>query len=333
MSLFRQTSTSFADAKHWVAKQVSKTSTPEMLDRAGEAIQDAIQDWNRYNWMWAVTSPPDGYRDPYPVAIGQEFYDLPYNFKDVYDIVVQTGNSYRALRQDSKRNYDRSVPFPFNSFTVAYNLLRVGDRGQLQIQNPPDSPGTLKLLYHRALTEPCSVTGTCTFRVDNGLNAYAGAMPPDVTASYFLPYIVVPGATASRIKPGNFLKASKTGLGTLAVGVVEQVHINDDDTAFISFSPRVAQASTSPITNVDFVAGGDNRPIDIPADHKIGLLSKATEIFVSSIGASDQRLAYWHQAAERGIDKALAAQGDKSDMDLTFEPSYFNSFNPNRVPE
>lgn len=156
MSLFRQSTTSFGDAKAMVASQGSKQSTPEMLLKAGVAIQQAFQDWNRYNWQWLVTSPPEDFRNPYTVAIGQANFDLPYNFKDTYDIVLKTGNSYRALRQDTKRAYDRAVPFPMNSFTVAYNLQRVGDLGQLQVQNPPDSPGTLALLYHRTLTQPCT---------------------------------------------------------------------------------------------------------------------------------------------------------------------------------
>jgi hypothetical protein len=305
-----------------------------MLTKAGVAIQQAIQDWNRYNWQWLVTAPEDSDRSPYQITVGEDMYDLPYNFKDIYDIVLKTGNTYRALRQDTKRSYDRSVPHPFNSFTVAYNLLNVGQLGKLQLQNPPDSPGTMDLLYHRTMSQPCTVTGTCSVLCDGAIDEYIGGVT-GASGNLQLPYMKVASSLVSKIKPGNPVHLYATGtLPCDFVSTVGSVFQTYNGFVYISLAPReLMDLGFSSRSNVTFEVGGEYYPLDVPEDHEAGLLAKATEIFLSSVGASDQRLQYWNQMAERGIDKAIADQSDKSDLDLAFEPSHFNSFNPNRLPE
>jgi hypothetical protein len=338
LSLFRQTTTSFTDAKAFVAGQASKQSTPEMLTKAGVAIQQAIQDWNRYNWQWLVREPGDADRAPYTIAAGQALYNLPPDFKDVYDIVLKTGSTYRALRQDTKRSFDRSVPWPLNSFTVAYNLINVGQRGKIQLQHPSDTAGTMTLLYHRVMTQPCAATtAICTAANDGAAEIWLDAVTDTALGRNLVCAVMSASATAlSRMKAGNFMTIAG-GVGSAAftvTGHMGQCFQNFDGTVTVTFAERVNYTlpyiTYQPAT---LSVGGDYFPLDVPEDHEAAILSKATEIFLSSVGASDQRLSYWSNMAERGIDKAISSQADKSDLDLAFEPSVFNSFNPNRVPE
>jgi hypothetical protein len=117
--------------------------------------------------------------------------------------------------------------------------------------------------------------------------------------------------------------------GTIVTGIYDE---------FIEISSNLALPVDveSPITGGTSVVavGGDHCLLDVHTDFEWGLLARACEHFLVSVGASETKLSYWMAAARKGIEDALAAQADKDDRDLCFEvlPD-FGTYNSNRIVE
>jgi len=326
MSLFQQSSLSFGEAKIWVAEQHNKQTSPDMLVRAGRAIQRAVKDWNRYKWEWLIT---EGTSITVTGGLTNTKYPVPYDYRDMYNLVFTQAGIPRALVQDNKRGYDRVSPQPIASVSTGYNLIRIGDLGKFELQDPPNAGGTIKLLYYRRMHVPCVVTGrTLTeYNVSSSsmparlyLSSTAGIQVGSPVSVVFTPP-PIPGDPP--IQPDDVQLAET---GTIVVGVNDQyIEISSDLVLPVDVE--------DPITSVVSV-GGDNYLLDIHTDFEWGLLARACEHFLASVGASETKLSYWMAAAAKGIEDALAAQADKDDRELCFEPlPHFGSYNPNRIVE
>lgn len=308
-SLFQRSSLTFGEAKIWVAEQHSKQASTEMLNRAGRAIQRAVKDWNRYKWEWLITSGTDV---SVTAGLNNTKYPVPYNYRAMYSLVITQGGVSRALVQDTKRVYDRVMPKPMTSMTSAYNLVRLGDLGKFELQDPPNADGTVRMLYYRRMNIPCSVTGAT-------VTAYSVASGADAARLYL--------SSTAGIQIGAPISVVISSTEKLAEGTV--VTAVEADYVEISSDPLAAPTPAGAVT-----VGGDNEFLDIHVDFEWDLLARAVEHFLVSCGAAEAKLAYWIQAAVNGIEKAQAAQNDKDDRDLSFEvmPAYAG-YNPNRIVE
>lgn len=305
MSLFQRSSLTFGEAKIWVAEQHNKHTSADFLLRAGRAIQRAVQDWNRYRWEWLVTEGPSV---TVTAGLANTKYPVPYDYRDMYNLIITQGGTSRALVQDTKRAYDRVMAQPIASTTSAYNLIRVGDLGKFEIQDPPNADGSIRMLYYRRMHVPCAITGPT---VSSYVNLSGG------TAQLYL-------SSTAGIKIGAPITVDTPGVleeGTIVVGV---------EAPYITISSAPLDDPTDAVVTV----GGDSEFLDIHVDFEWDLLARAVEHFLVSCGAAETKLAYWMGAAQRGLEKAQAMQNDHDDRELSFEPlPFWGGYNPNRIVE
>lgn len=312
-TLFQRSSLTFGEAKSYVAEQHSKHSDPGMLLRAGRAIQRAVQDWNKYNWEWLITAGSDV---SVTGGLSTTLYPVPYNYKDMYNLVFEQGGTKRALVSDTKRAYDRVVPMPLTGITTGYNLHRLGDLGKFQIQDPANSDGTISLLYYRRMVVPCTVSLGAISTADGTVGTQVACYPTTGTAG-------------ARI--GNAVVITDTAPGTGSVLTAEDTVL----TALTSTKITLSTAAVGSLVLGDTTTiGGDDQFLDIHADFEWALLARAVEHFLASVGSTDQKLAYWMGQAAKGIEDAKGAQAQKDDRELCFEPLPWNGgYNPNRIVE
>lgn len=279
-----------------------------MLARAGHAIQRAVQDWNKYNWEWLITAAPS---ISVSAGLTNTLYPVPYNYRDMYNVVLEQGGTKRALVSDTKRHYDRVVPMPLTSITTGYNLHRLGDLGKFQLQDPPNSAGEITLLYYRRLVVPCSVTIT-------GISGYAGA---------------IGAATVIDVD-----SAANARIGNKIIALDGTTELTAADTVLTKVEPtRLTLSTAAPFDLIDadtITIGGDGEFLDVHADFEWALLARACEHFLASVGTTDTKLQYWIAEAAKGIEDAKGAQAQKDDRELAFEPlPWFGGYNPNRIIE
>lgn len=301
-TLFQRSSLTFGEAKTEVARKHSKQANTDMLDRAGSAIQRAFQDWNKTNWEWLITAAPS---ISVSAGVDNTLYPVPYNYKDMYNIVLEQGGTKRALVSDTKRHYDRVVPMPLTSITTGYNLHRLGDLGKFQIQDPSNSDGTITLLYYRRMVVPCSIS--CS-----GF-ASTGVAP------------TLAGGSSAGWTIGNAVSVATTG--KIAPGTV-----------VTTVNPNTVELSTTLLAGINsgdvLTVGGDDQHLDVHTDFTWALLARACEHFLADVGTTDTKMQYWMAQAAKGIEDAKGAQAQKDDRELAFEPlPWFGGYNPNRIIE
>lgn len=304
-SLFQRSSLTFGEAKIWVAEQHNKQTSADFLLRAGRAIQRAVQDWNRFRWEWLVTEGPVV---TVTAGLANTKYPVPYDYRDMYNMIITQGGTSRALVQDTKRAYDRVMAQPIASTTSAYNLIRVGDLGKFEIQDPPNAGGTIRMLYYRRMCVPCAVSGLT-------VSDYSDLS--DGTTRLYL--------------------ASTAGIKIGAPVVTDTAGVLDDGMIVVGVEADYITISSHPLTDPTGVVidvGGDAEFLDIHVDFEWDLLARAVEHFLVSCGAAEAKLAYWMGTAQRGLEKAQAMQNDHDDRELSFEPlPFWGGYNPNRIVE
>lgn len=340
----------FGDAKIQVAQQASKQNTTEFLSRAGVAIQKAVQYWNRYNWKWLMTQASD-----VTLEAGDGTMDVPHDFKDVYDIRVESNGRQHALVNTNRRLYDRLIhDQTARSEPGGYDLFSVDGRNVITLTPPPDTATTVRMRYYRRMWVPCSVssiktswlwetgktvyTSDTTAYVDNwkhandiiGTITFSGSVDgystmSDVTVGSPLT-VMTPSFNASG---QGFFGASINLSDAVDYAVykgISSVSGNATDNAAITISgayisPGNSQPFTEPSTYVPVTVsfGGDQLLLDMPVDFEDGILARATAHFLAGLGAPEGRLGYFMQKAEDELAEARRLNEENEDQDTSFE--------------
>jgi hypothetical protein len=293
MSLFQPSTLTFGNAKTQVAQQASKQNTAEFLARAGQSVQKAIQNWNKYNWRWMMVQAAD-----VTASAGVTSLALPYDFKDVYTLSVVSPGRQRVLTGVPRRIYDRVVyDQTLPNDVMGYDLFTQGALGRISIHPVPDTAETIRLKYYRRMWVPCSVTATVA--------ATGGADTALASAS----------AVGGFAGITNGSPIYGLGAGWVMSSTPATAIITSPFTLTVSGANMTASANTSATAGF----GGDALALDIPEDFENGIMSWATHHFLSGLGAPEGRLSYYISLSESEFQEARAANERYEDQDISFE--------------
>lgn len=298
MSIFQNSTTTFSQAKVQVAEATGKQQSLEFLQRAGRSIQYAFRAWNAYNWRWLVKDASD-----IVTVSGTSTYVLPYDFSDVYTLRVTSGTQ-RPIVLGSRSDYDHDVWEQTNDLPCRYNLTYRGTGGVIELMPTPKSAETIKLKYHRKLIVPCAVSYT-------GLVA-ASAINAD--GSWTLSGAVGTNAGAT---VGSYFVGAAPGSVTLYGTVTALASTASGDTVTVS---SVSGSGNPASGSFNGTLGGDNFPLDIPAQYETGILAMATQHFISGIGGSDQKIMQWASIARETLTSAIEENEMVEDDEPGFKP-------------
>lgn len=336
-----RTNLTFGAAKTQIAQQASKQNTTEFLDRAGTALQKAVQYWNRYNWRWLMKQADD-----YTVSAGSSTIDLPYDFKDVYDIRVESNGRQHALVNTNRRLYDRLV----NNQTVqgepmGYDLFSADNQNVITITPPLNTASTLRMRYYRRMWVPCYVSGVKATMDWTHPNSYLSAdgvatlcnfssgNSPEITSiadGYAAMANVTLGSPVSAVVAASASGGDWYGWNIGIHPLVEYpiyTGFNIDSTnassAKINIVGMYPSTSTVPDPHYDvpitMTFGGNDKILDMPVDFEDGILAKATAHFLAGLGAPEGRLSYFLQKAEDELQEARRFNEEDEDRDVSFE--------------
>lgn len=240
-----------------------------------------------------------------PVSAGATSFDLPYDFKDVYDLRVTSTGRGRTLTGIPRRLYDRIVQeqSSLSGELAGYDLFNHGALGRITITPPPAQSETISLKYYRRMWVPCSVTATLSatggqdaqFASANGLGGFAG---------------ITNGS------PIYSMGAGWTVAATPCTAIITNPFV-------MTVSGATYTSGANGTASCSF--GGDALALDIPEDFENGIMSWATHHFLSGLGAPQGRLSYYIGLAESEFDEARGANERYEDQDISFEvgnPTY-----------
>lgn len=348
-----KSSLKFGDAKIQVAQQASKQNTTEFLQRAGVAIQKAVQYWNRYNWKWLMKQAPD-----VTVAAGGSTVTLPYDFKDMYDVRVEGGASSRTLINLNRRLYDRVVDDQVLQGPIrGYDMFSVDGKNVITLSPPSEASATIRMRYYRRMWVPCSVPNISTRWYSNVDENYA--TPNVVTIVDVLGgagidrykymanvtlgspvFTTVPTANATTTSPVQSVSNGNPPVITypqystkinpfydypVYIGYSTTTGPNDEKVRIMVqgaaiYRPAAPNWTDDPTwCSVTTSFGGDDLMLDMPVDFEDGILARATAHFLAGLGAPEARLGYFMQKAEAELDEARRFNEESDDQDLSFE--------------
>lgn len=254
-----------------------------MLLRAGTSVVAAIQHWNsQANWPWLLTTATT-----VSVTSGNSLYALPYDFKDMYLCQLTAGGIPRTLKARDRRNKLNFTPAPVPTTPYEYDLFYKGGQGKIELLPGPDSNATLDMSYYRKMTSPCAIT-TASVAVTSGS---ASATIGDPTG----------------VRVGNTLYAGVTAIGAI-------VSIGAGGGLVLDTTAAYATGTISPAS-----IGGDTTRLDVPEQYETHILSHAAHHFMSSLGVPQDRLSYWINYSQEGLNMALAeVSSQPEDLDFGF---------------
>lgn len=296
MSLFQQSSLTFASAKTLVAQSANRATTTEMKTRAGAAIQAAMQFLDGTNWQWQRTSS-----EGLTVSADGEV-TLPYDFKDVYTFRYNS-NPVATLAGTTVRDYDRWVTTP-TTIASAYTLDYAGQNGVLTILDAPATTGTCDLKYYRRIVIPCYVTGTAEILVGDT-------------------QVVMSSGSLGGVYVGNTIAASPFS---------GNVYIKSVDDAYTFTATAAAGSSTTAAVSVTI--GADDAFLQIPASFERFVLAYARAEFMMDAGAPESRISYWmNKAMDEFRERLMENNGKPEDIDWCFmrTPPPMGRYNWNRT--
>lgn len=339
----------FGDAKIQVAQQASKQNTAEFLSRAGVAIQKAVQYWNRYNWKWLMTQASD-----VTLEAGDGTMDVPYDFKDVYDIRVESNGRQHALVNTNRRLYDRLIhDQTARSEPGGYDLFSVDGRNVITLTPPPNASTIVRMRYYRRMWVPCSVTGiktswlwgTNASYLNSDTTAYVdgwkrpheedATVPTtqtdgystmaDVTIGSPVTSTIVTNAGSTKYWEGATIWTGVltdypiyTGFNSSSGNAINNTII-DISKAYVLAGSGAAFQQPSTYVPVTVSFGGDHLLLDMPVDFEDGILARATAHFLAGLGAPEGRLGYFMQKAEDELAEARRFNEENEDQDTSFE--------------
>jgi hypothetical protein len=344
----------FGDAKIQVAQQASKQNTSEFLTRAGTAIQKAVQYWNRYNWRWLMKQAPD-----VTLAANENTIAVPYDFKDVYDIRVESNGRNHVLVNTNRRLYDRLINDQSAAGEPAgYDLFSADGQNKITITPVSNADTTIRMRYYRRMWVPCVVPAIKTswlwefgktidnqdkslVQVDNWKHSHESSN----TVSYggaVDGYSVMSGVTLG--SPLSSMTVAYATAGQAYASASVGIKSNIDYPIYSGFSTSTGNASgaaSSTIIVIDgaYIAagngeiftgdsayvpvtinfGGDDLVLDMPVDFEDGILARATSHFLAGLGAPEGRLGYFMQKAEDELQEARRLNEENEDQDVSFE--------------
>lgn len=346
-----RTNLTFGDAKIQVAQQASKQNTIEFLARAGVAIQRAVQYWNRYNWKWLMTQASD-----VTLEAGDGTMDVPYDFKDVYDIRVESNGRQHALVNTNRRLYDRLIhDQTARSEPGGYDLFSVDGRNVITLTPPPNTATTVRMRYYRRMWVPCSVTGIKTSWLWDSTRPYLTSDTTAYVDGWLRPFFLddtVPGSATS--KTDGYLTMSHVTIGSPVTSTTITNAENNkywesasvftgasDYPIYAGFNSGSGNAINNTIININkayiqagvgdafqelstyvpvtMSFGGDQLLLDMPVDFEDGILARATAHFLAGLGAPEGRLGYFMQKAEDELTEARRFNEENEDQDTSFE--------------
>jgi hypothetical protein len=151
------TTKTFLEAKEEVAAAIGGKVQTAVLTTAGECIQDAVREWNRYhNWQFLLSTG-----SAISLVAGTADYALNALFKAPYSCRIIIG-SPRPLKYVEKSRWDRVV---WNQTTTGrpeyYTLWNLGQQGKITMLPTPDSSiaDALSVVFFRPIEIP-TVDGT-----------------------------------------------------------------------------------------------------------------------------------------------------------------------------
>ena len=347
MTLSRQrllTNLTFGAAKTQIAQQASKQNTQEFLDRAGTALQKAVQYWNRYNWRYLLKQSPVNIS----VSAGDGNITVPWDLKDVYSLRIESSGREHALVNTNRRLYDRVISDQTQrGEPYGYDMAEDGNSNQITITPPPNVASSLKLKYYRRMWVPCTTTGIkatmnwtspyshiskdgvatlCTFTTNqesiaavDGYAAMAGVTVGSPTSAVVAPAMA--SATSGEYygwdigEHPSYDYPVYTGFNALSGNALSA----KIDIAHMYPIPPDGTVETSVDVPIVMAFGGDNCILDMPVDFEDGILAKATAHFLAGLGAPEGRLAYFLQKAEDELQEARRFNEEQEDQDTSFE--------------
>lgn len=325
-NLFQQSSLTFGSAKQFIAEQAGKQQTTEMLNRAGRSLQSAIQDWNKFNWKWLLSTVTIT-----ASASGAPFA-LPYNLKDVYD-VYSTGATPQWIPAISRRHATRSNIRGLATAPYAYDLFLKGNSGSLVLQGA--SATSLELEYYRRMTVPCSVTasGLAYYTSGNWL-AGTGSTWNGVTVGSPV-FFSTAFAAASSLQLAPYVTAVRQEVGVVVDEALGTTVLGAPFTNVLNSSIHfTGDSATGFGTAASATVGGDSVFLDIPETYEWGILARAVVHFLAGVGGPADKMQEWKEQAAVKLEEALRDDREAEDHDMCFtpQPTYW-SYNPNRIWE
>lgn len=155
--------TTLATAKIYVARTIGGQNDLDQLAAAGDAIKEAIEDWNlRRNWNYLLMDNSDA---PIDIVAGTHTYDLQSTVKDQY--TARLMSKTRTLQWVDMRHYDQivrdvtqqSIPSHYTIFnaSTAFNASAVSTQvGRVRLLPTPSYTQNDELLvrYYRLIESP-----------------------------------------------------------------------------------------------------------------------------------------------------------------------------------
>lgn len=149
---WQATTKTYLEAKQEVAGVVGGTVQSAVLTAAGQCVQDAVREWNRFhNWQYLLTT-----QTAIDIVAGTADYDLDSTFKAPYSCRILTG-APRPLSYIDKDRWDRVV---YNQMSPGrpeyYTLYNLGQQGKITLLPLPDASitGGLGVTYFRNIVVP-----------------------------------------------------------------------------------------------------------------------------------------------------------------------------------
>jgi len=326
-NLFQQSSLTFGSAKQFIAEQAGKQQTTEMLNRAGRSLQSAIQDWNKFNWKWLLTTATIT-----ASASGAPFA-LPYDLKDIYD-VYSTGTNPQWIPAISRRHATRSNVRGLATAPYAYDIFSKGGSGRLALQG--SSATSLSLEYYRRMAVPCLVTGvgTQTELARGWLAATEGTWggtqlgSPVILSTGFAKTTADQPILVTAVKQEHGVVTDSNSAVSLVLGALATARNSS-----LQFSNATAVASAS-ATSITATIGGDSVFLDIPETYEWGILARGVVHFLAGVGGPADKMQEWKEQSAVKLEEALRDDREAEDHDVCFAPvpTYW-SYNPNRIWE
>lgn len=240
---------------------------------------------------------------------------LPYDFKDVYDLRIESSGRSRFLVGQNRRLYDRRrLDQSANYDPTAYDLFTKGDQGALTITPTPSTATILRLRYYRRMWVPCpakTLTFTGTAPLEWLYNGSSIATSNTITSTNPVEYA------------GITLGSPVTGVDTVTNAIqlstpVLATRIYTSGSRYCMDLTLAGMGSGGALSG-SIVVGGDNYLLDIPEDYEDGILARATAHFLAGLGTPSDRLSYFMQKAEDEFNEARRANEEFEDNDIAFE--------------
>ena len=283
MSLFQQSSLTFAQAKTKVARAASAEADSDMLTKTGDALEAAVQTWNnRRHWNFLRATHTFALMAPFTVA------------------------SCTTVSENT------SVSAPSLSDVVAGDVVSgTGIRSETYVQSvdTSGSPDTM------VLSQPASAAGTVTLSFAR--RDYAA--PTNYKYIYNMRNVTtgrklqhVDSRLYDNVMPEQSMQDEPFFYDQHPMGADGKFRFLPTPSARHMVEAKYYRRMTVPSV--------DGTALDIPIDFEWGILSEAKAIFLAEKGGYDALAAFWAAKAKEALALAVQADGKQPDEMAGFLP-------------